>query len=202
MRVGIAITKRVVFRNSTQEFSNVYYYDGLANKPTEAEGNTMLANQKAREVPLHSTDVTFIRGRLWSQVGDKSQNEMISQQNLSGTGTITDNATLDRERAWLFRLRAGVDSRGNPVYLRKWFHACGSIGSASLSGSILSNKGGFTQGERDSAVGVMNSIGSAPAGAGTGTLTSKNGRTSTAGSLWQAHAFLEHHQLGDQWRAS
>lgn len=201
-RISISITKSCVFRNSVQEFSNVYHYDGLAGNPTQVEADALIDTARTREGSLHSTDITFKKGRLWTETGNKATNEMISQKNLSGTGSATDNATLDRERAVLFRLRAGVDSRGNPVYLRKWFHCSGQIGSVSFSGSITSQKGGFSAAERTSLVGAMNSIGSIGSGTTQGAICAKSGRLPNAGATWEAHPFLEHHQFGDQWRAS
>lgn len=200
-RVGISITKSVAFRNSTQEFSNVYYYDGLLQAPTVAEANALINEVANREKTFHSTIVTFVRGRCWVQTNDKATTEMISQINLSGTGARTF-VSMDKERAFLFRLRAGSDSRGNPVYLRKWFHACGQfVASQSISGNVLENSAGFTQAERDAQVAAMNSIGSVGSGSTLGTLCAKGGRQPTAGAQWSAHQFLEHHQLGDQWRA-
>lgn len=200
-RIGISITKQVSFRNSTQEFSNVYYYDGLLGLPSVSEAEALIDTAANREKTWHASSVTFIRGRLWSQVGTPSQNNMIAQKNLSGTGART-TAAYDKERAFLFRLRAGVDTRGNPVYLRKWFHACGEfVAGQTPATSVIDNTTGFTQAQRDAQVAAMNSIGSIGSGGTLGTLCAKGGRQPTTGELWQAHQFLEHHQLGDQWRA-
>jgi hypothetical protein len=200
-RIGISITKSTPFRNSVQEFSNVYYYDGLAGVPSTAEADTLIDQATTREKTFHSTGVSFVRGRLWTDTGNKATNEMVSQKNLSGTGSTTADATLDRERAVLFRLRAGSDSRGNPVYLRKWFHSCGQLGGVSFTAGIVSQTSGFSQANRDSMVSAMNSIGSIGSGTTQGAICAKGGRLPTAGATWSAHAFLEHHQFGDQWRA-
>lgn len=201
-RIGIAITKRVVFRNSTQEFSNVYYYDGLLGTPSNAEADALIDQASNREKAWHGVQVSFIRGKCWSQVGTPSQNNMLAQKNLSGTGALADNAQMDRERAFLFRLRAGNDSRGNPVFLRKWYHAAANMGAVAISAGILTNQSGFTSGERTTIVNTMNAIGSIGSGSTLGTLCAKNGRQPTPGAQWEAHQFLEHHQLGDQWRST
>lgn len=200
-RVGVSITKSVAFRGATQEFSNVYYYDVTAT-PSVASAEAMIDALVTGEKSIHATSVTFVRGRLWSQVGTPAQNEMIAQKNLSGTGARSQETSLDKERAFLFRIRAGVDSRGNPVYLRKWFHACGQfVSGQTLATGTLSNSSGFTQAERDAQVAQMTWVDNAN-GAGNGaTLVAKSGRAPTAGATWQAHQFLEHHQLGDMWRA-
>jgi hypothetical protein len=201
-RIGVAITKQTAFRDSTQEFSNVYYYDALAGRPDVALSNTIIDLVVAREKTNHSSAVTFLRGKLWHQGATKAETEMISQKNLSGTGARSLLSGMDKERAFLFRIRAGSDSRGNPVYLRKWFHACGEFRSGGSSGGQLDNTTGFSQAERDAQVAAMNSIGDVDSSGWNGKICSKNGRFPTAGESWSAHKYLEHRQLGDQWRAT
>jgi hypothetical protein len=200
-RIGISITKQVAFRGSTQEFSNVYYYEVLT-LPSISAADTIIDNLTTLEKTFHGTNVTFIRGRCWSETGNKATNEMITQKNLSGTGARTTITGLDKERAFLFRIRAGVDSRGNPVYLRKWYHACAEfVASQGIGSTILDNSTGWSQAQRDAQVAAMNAIGNANGSAGNPALVAKSGRGITGGSTWSAHQFLEHHQLGDQWRA-
>jgi hypothetical protein len=201
-RIGVSITKQIAFRNSLQEFSNVYYYEVLT-LPDSSQANTFITNLTNYEKNFHSSLVTFVRGRCWSQIGTKEQNEMIAQANLSGTGARVSVNSFDSERAFLFRLRAGVDSRGNPVYLRKYYHSCGLfVTGTSIGSGVLQNTSGFTQGERDAQVAAMNQIGDANGSPLTPKICSKNGRLPGAGNVWSAHQFLEHHQLGDMWRAA
>jgi hypothetical protein len=201
VRIGISITKKTPFRDSSQEWSNVYYYDGLLGTPDQAAANNLIDELVTKEKAIHTTDVTFVKGRCWSQIGDKTQNEMLSQKDLTGTGSALAQASMDRERAYLFRLRAGNDSRGNPVYFRKWYHTLGAFASVSTpSTTIQAGIASFSQAQRDALVAALPAIGSIGSGPTLGSLCSKNGRLSTAGSNWQAHAYFEHHQLGDQWR--
>jgi hypothetical protein len=199
--IGLSITKSTAFRNSTQEFSNVYYYDA-PSLYSEADATALIDAMTAYEKTFHSSIVTFVRGRVWTAGGTPASNNMIAQKNLSGTGARTAVSSFDKERAFLFRLRAGVDSRGNPVYFRKWFHACGQFfSSQSVAGTVLDNTTGFDSTNRASMVAAMNQIGSGNGAPGPVTLMAKSGRQPTAGATWEAHPFLEHHQLGDQWRA-
>lgn len=200
--VGIAITKSTSFRNSTQEFSNIYFYVG-GTTPDSSGAGAMIDELTAAEKTFHSTAVTFVRGKLWTNTGNKATNEMINQKNLSGTGARAISSFLDKERAFLFKLRAGVDSRGNPVYLRKWFHACGVfISGQTLGQSLVENTNSFSQGDRDAMVAAMQSIGGLSSGGGLWKLAAKSGRLPTAGANWISHPYLEHHQLGDQWRST
>ena len=200
-RYGVSITKSTSFRGGTQEFSNVYYYEA-ATMPDESTANTIIDNLTQLEKTFHATSVTFVRGRLWSQGGSPGSNNMISQKNLTGTGARTVGTSMDKERAFLFRLRAGSDSRGNPVYLRKWFHAMGEFTSgATIASTQLQQTVAFTGAEKNVQVAAMQAIGDANGSPGSPKLCAKSGRLPTVGENWQAHNYLEHHQLGDQWRA-
>lgn len=200
-RIGVSITMNTSFRNSTQEFSNVMYYEML-NLPDEAAASTLVDNLVTLMKTFHGSNVTFVRARVWSQAGSAAANNMILQKNLSGTGARTSNASIDKERAFLFRIRAGNDSRGNPVYLRKWFHACAEfVSGQTVQPNYLGNTAGFSTAERAAQVAAMQAIGDANGSAGAPKICAKSGRLPDAGASWQAHQFLEHHQLGDQWRA-
>jgi hypothetical protein len=199
-RIGVSITKSTTFRGGNQEFSNVYYYEMLAF-PSVAEAETLIDNLVFTEKRLHSSVVTFVIARVWKQIGTKAENEMITQKLLSGAGLNGTVTNFDRERAFLFRLRAGVDTRGNPVYLRKWFHACGKLTDTVLVGAgNLENTTSFSGADRTAMVDAMDAIGDANGSAGAPKLCAKGGRLPTPGETWSAHQFLEHRQLGDMWR--
>jgi hypothetical protein len=202
-RVGIAITMSTPFRGVSQEFSNVFYYQDPAQviKIGSSGADSLIDELVAAMKPWHSTVVSFVRGRLWWQTGDKSTTEMISTKALSGTGTIPTDSSMDKERAFLLRIRAGNDSRGNPVYLRKWFHVCCWFNSSTAETGLLQQTSAFSQSKRDSVAGLVNSIKTI------GTLEewhlcSKVGRNYDSGADFSCHKYLEHHQLGDAWRAS
>jgi hypothetical protein len=201
-RIGISITKSTPFRNSVQEFSNVYYYEITGTLPAQPQAEALIDELVAFEKTVHSTGVTFLRGRCWSAGGTQAQNNMIAQKNLSGTGATAVDAALDRERAFLFRIRAGVDIRGNPVYLRKWYHSCGQFaGSGVISASVTANNTGFSAGVKATMENNMNTI-KFVGGVGGWRLCAKNGRTWDEDHNFQSHNFLEHHQFGDMWRAA
>jgi hypothetical protein len=201
-RIGIAITKSTPFRDSVQEWSNVYYYENVGVLPTEAEALGLIDELTTFEKTIHANDCTFVRGRCWSQVGAPSANNMIAQKALTGVGSLTPESALDKERAILIRIRAGSDSRGNPVYLRKWFHAHAALSGmgGAMSGTITSNSTGFSQAQRDAAVAAVQTYGAIGGGAEPWKICAKSGRMTTAGAPFEAHKYLEHHQLGDMWR--
>ena len=125
---------------------------------------------------------------------------MLEQKPLGGTGSSSVFAGMDKERAYLFRWPAGNDSRGNPVFLRKWYHSCGNFASVGSSSSINENVTGFTQAQRDTAAALVQDAATLSAAGGGWFLCAKSGRDLSAGTLPQMHKYLEHHQLGDQWR--
>lgn len=192
-----SITKRAPFRNSTQEWSNVYTY-GSVVAPNESEVLARIDELTAFEKTIHANNTTFLHGRGWSSGGSISSNIMIGEKDLSGVGALTVNVNCDVERAYLFMWPCGFDSRGHQIYLRKWYHSCAAIPGSTLSTGILNNSSGFTSTERTAIASTVNAI-RRIGGADEYLLKSMAGRDSTADCT--AHQFFEHHQLGDQWRA-
>lgn len=199
-RFGVNVLKRFAFRGGVQHFGNTYYYEDPLGTPALATLEALVDDIVAKEKARHSTNVTFVRGRCWSQLGSPSQNQMLVDKNLSGTGAISPATSLDKERAFLVRFRAGVDSRGRPVYLRKWWHLDAAIGGVALSSGVLGNTSELDPAARTALESLGDSIKSISVGTPTHTfsLVSKGGRAIDGAT--NAHRFLEHHQLGDEWR--
>lgn len=195
---GLSITKRVLFRGFQQEFSNVYhYYHSTELDGTEAD--SLIDAVKAIEVGLHSTDVTFVVGRCWSAGGSSAANAMISEKALSGTGTQATNASMDRERAVLAQWPAGVNTRGRPVYLRKWYHSCGGIAGVNFAAAAIhQNTQEIASADRTTIAAAVDAVEEVVVNAKNMQLVAKSGRLRT-GPL-AIYRWLEHHQLGDKWR--
>jgi hypothetical protein len=199
-RIGISITKTISFRGAAQEFSNTYYYDA----PEPLEGNVVenaVDLLVTKEKAIHASTVTFLRGRAWTAGGTEQQNNMLVDKQLSGAGAVAPHASLDRERAILVRFRAGVDSKGRPVYLRKWWHLdVFGIDGVSYSNAQLAQTGTLSTAQQAAIVAMGNGVKQiAPTGAsGPWNLVSPKGRAITGST--EAHKYLEHHQLGDMWR--
>jgi hypothetical protein len=200
-RYGVSIEKTTLYRGVQQKVTNVYYYDGNVPSSDTATLNDLVDEIVAIEKAIHTNDYTWTRARVWTQVGTAAQNEMIIDRLLSGNGTLTAHSQIDKERAILFRFRAGVDNRGRPVYLRKWFHCNGTvILGAAPSNGMLANTAGLTQGQRDAGVTVANTLKTINAGAGNTpmNLVAKNGRAIDGATA--THPFFENRQLGEDWR--
>jgi hypothetical protein len=198
--VGVSITKTCVFRDSVQEFSNVYHFTWTGLNPGQSLATDLIDRLVTLEKPLHGSAVTFKYARCWSAGGTPSANNMIAQKTLTGTGTSTLSTANDAERAYLIRWRAGNDSRGRPVYLRKWYHLQAQISGASITAAITNQTTGWTSAERSTIANKFNDFNPVVFNGGltTGRLVSANGREGDTNA--EAHKYLEHHQLGDQWR--
>jgi hypothetical protein len=193
---SFAIVKRCAFRDSVQEFSNVYTYR-VTVPPNDAELANRIAELVAFEKTIHSTQVTFLAGRCWSSGGSISSNVMRVQTVESGTGVTVNIAHLDRERAVLVQWPAGTDSRGKQVYLRKWWHPCGAFPGVTWSDPELANTQAMSSTERTAIAAKADEISNIGA-TNEYVLCSMAGREFVSGP--EAHPYFEHHQMGDMWR--
>lgn len=201
-RVGVSIVKSTSFRGVAQEFGNTYYYE-TPLPVVSAVATQLIDHLVTLEKALHSSAVTFVRGKCWSAGGTPASNEMIAQKSLSGTGSNGGGgaATLnmDKERAFLVRFRAGNDSKGRPVYLRKWWHLdAAAIASQSITGPMLSQTAGLSTAIRTGLENFANDFKSITTLPQNFDLVSEKGRDIDGATV--AHPYLEHHQLGDMWR--
>jgi hypothetical protein len=124
---------------------------------------------------------------------------MLVDKALSGAGSAALSSELDRERAFLVRFRAGVDVKGRPVYLRKWWHlCCSTIAGAAITAAMRQQTAELTAGQRSALETFANSLKAFTVAGQNVNLVAKGGRTITGAT--EAHRFLEHRQLGDEWR--
>jgi|SRR5215207_2046676 len=199
--IGVSIVKSTSFRGVAQEFSNTYYYD-VVGTPNATVAQEIIDALVTKEKAKHSTTISFVRAKAWTAGGTNQQNNMLVQTNLTGAGSATDLAQMDKERAVLVRFRAGQDSRGRPVYLRKWWHLnVTAIGGSSLTNGQLANTSGLDSTQKAAIVAFGDDIKNLTLitnGFTNATLVSPKGRPITGATT--AHPYLEHHQLGDMWR--
>lgn len=197
-QIGVSITKRTAFRDSTQEFSNVYHYGSVEPWPTAGQAEGIIDEIVAEEQKWHSTSVEFVYARCWSSGGTTAENNMITEKALAVVGLAATAAYIDRERAFLVMWPAGLDSRGKKVYLRKWYHTCGIFPGVMMPDGISGNTTGFSEADRGTiatAVDAITRVGNLEEWG----LVAKSGRERDGGPPI-AHRYFEHHQMGDQWR--
>lgn len=198
-QIAVSVTKRVAFRDSVQEFSNVYNYLHIGLDPQPSLSEQFVDAVVAVERELHATSVTFIRARVWTSGGTKAENRMIYQKVLTGTGTGTPLPAFDKERSYLIQWPAGKDSRGKQVYLKKWYHACGLVLGFQIAEGVLGNQESLTAAARAALVAGVKALSPLTIGSQQYAFMAEGGRL-TEGLPPIAHRYLEHHQLGDQWR--
>lgn len=197
-RIGVNILKRCTFRGVSQEFGNTYYFEGPDPVPNNTDAGLLIDQLTADEKVLHSQNVTFLMGRLWKADGTPAENVMIRESPLSGQGAQTVIGGMDRERAVLIRWPAGIDIRGRPVFLRKWYHSCGGCAGVLFGQLILENVDQISAANRTT---IENAAAAVAVQGATSqwTLCGPTGRNLSANQP-TCHPYLEHRQLGDAWR--
>lgn len=194
-QIGISIEKETSFRGSVQPFSNVYHYRyQVANT---ADFDQWINEIVTIEKTAHASAVTWKYARVWSSGGTALQNQMLYEKSLSGGGTQPAIAHMDRERALLMQWPAGRNVRGKPVYLRKWFHTCGNSVGQSFTDAELANTAEILAAKRTTIQDHLNQL-RLIGPADQALLVAASGREHTGPGV--LHRFIEHHQLGDQWR--
>lgn len=197
---GLSIEKSTSFRGVNQVFANVYHYQDAGGSPSDADLTTLLNNIVTHEKTWHANVVNFVRGRVWSAGGSEAANQMRVDISLSGTGADTVHLSMDKERATLVRWRAGSDSRGRPVYLRKWYHVCtDAVGGGAITAAMLQQTAQLTAPMRAGHVTEVDNVTSETVAGTVFTLCGPTGRVITGST--ECHPYLEHHQLGDMWRS-
>lgn len=133
MRVKVSITKDTQFQGRTEEFSNVYTYEDVAN--TENDLNQLVDRVVIGERRVHGNNVRFLRAQVWD-VG-LAPNLMRFTKSLTGTGDLPASGSYYKECAilvkWPLARRAGL-RRTIHRSLRKWIHACANVNNFDLSG--------------------------------------------------------------------
>lgn len=192
---GISVEKDTLFRGVQQPFSNIYHYRVL--DPTGVNWGNVVDELVALEKTWHATVVNFRYVRVWSSGGTKEDNKMVFEKQLTGVGATTPIGEMDRERAVLMRWPAGFSKTGKPVYLRKWYHTCGNTPGVTFGAAVLANTAELSAAQRSSIATEMNKVRLIGA-VDEFLLVAASGREHTGPG--ECHKFLEHHQLGDQWR--
>ncbi len=129
--VAVAITKQTTWHGATEQYSNVYHFDGPPVDGAPASLWTGLINDlTAAEKPIHGTNVTFKTGRVWSVGGTKQENVTLALIDLTGTGSGSAIKYF-KEAAVLVEWEcARLNIDGRKVYLRKYIRACAVLSGA------------------------------------------------------------------------
>lgn len=133
--VKVAVTKWFTWRGKTEEFSNVYVYDGIDNNDTsqmQSVADALIAAEKT----IFANTVTFGRVQIYS-FGSVGPNFMYHTSTHSGVGAATPSTGMYRESAVMIRRklpRTYSLTRSNQPYMRKYLHTLNQHGTE-LTGS-------------------------------------------------------------------
>jgi hypothetical protein len=129
----VQITKSVSFKGNTDEFSNVYCYEGGVVDPDWAAVVSALV---AAEKTVHASAVTWVRAAVWD-IG-VPPNTMRYTTSLSGTGSLSVSSGMYRECAYLIKWplpRSTATTRSVARSLKKWLHVCSNLAGTNTDGT-------------------------------------------------------------------
>jgi hypothetical protein len=182
---AFSITKMIQWRGANQEYSNVYHFD--ISDPNSFDFESRLVQLRTQEVPLHATDVSFVKARAWGPTG-QGPSASQTQEILDWTGISGSKAPSTgwyKELAFMIFWPLGrYGERNRPQFLRKWLHTNNTLAiiTAAQSGSSA-----ITTTPADIATYISNI-------ANMGGYCTEKGRTPI--SPGQLYPYLEHRQLG------
>lgn len=189
---AFSIRKSMNWRGKTQGFSNLYHYN--VESPTEALLLAFIDALKAAEVPVHSTNVTFVEGRSWGPVQSNGRGgRMEAVKALSGTGSASPSTTMYREAAYLVYWALGrYGSKNRPQFIRKWLH-CNTLFTLSGNFQDGNTAHGGAPAPITTYIAAVRSVTPVGGGATYDLMTASQHVPISSGQLY---TYLEHHQFG------
>lgn len=132
----ISVEKSTGFQGKTERWSNVYCYDTPAS--TSAELSALADALVALETPVHATNVTITRVRIYTREGlngpgDPGNMYFVKDYTTAGTLPIVGAQPMYKEQAILCKFPLprkvlGGGALGRQRSLKKWLHPCSSSG--------------------------------------------------------------------------
>ena len=121
---AVSITKRITWRGSTEQFSNVYHYDTSSPITTDSGWQNLVDQIVALEKPVHYNVVTFVTSRVWGPTNaGPAASETRLIYDLTGTGTGS-GGRLYAEACVVAQFFLGrATGSGRKRFLRKYIHS-------------------------------------------------------------------------------
>jgi hypothetical protein len=150
MAVMQAITvKHFTYRGNTEEYSNVYHLSGT--QPADsAAWDAVLNSLRNAEVPLLPNTVTWTDGYgynpgHWESKPQTVDRHLVWTTSNVGTLTITGGTPCPGDDAVWVRWDTGDrNTRGKPIYLRKYFHPAIGTTATSLDNVLAAQSAALT----------------------------------------------------------
>ena len=193
MSTAISITKETAWRGTRERFSNVYVYDFEAFESADGDREAFIRALADAERPVHSIEVFYIEGRMWSTGGTTQENQTLAIVDLEGSGAATDTQNMDREACFVVQWRTSRPSiTQRPVTLKKWLHSCSGLGSGP---DVLSGRAQIAASTRDLLTTYGNAVRERSfAGLGPYPLVSSSNSGRQAGETFVL-PWIEHHEF-------
>jgi hypothetical protein len=126
---GLTLIKRFTYRGvSTEEFANQYHFTGTV--PADATAwRALFDAMVTAEKPVYPSSVTVVRGYGYATDNPDDPNvwtvdlTVSPETPVAGTCTTTSSSLAPGDAAvWVRWKTSRLNSRGKPIYLRKYFH--------------------------------------------------------------------------------
>lgn len=135
VRVGVALTKQFPYRNTQEEFTNVFTYE----VPTAdiATAQNLVAALLAHEKANHASIVKFTKSRVWTTGGTPAENVTIYISDLADFGTLGEDPGMHAQACYEVQWKTDRPSAtGKPVYLRKYLRSFATYASTGLTAGV------------------------------------------------------------------
>lgn len=121
---AVSITKRITWRGTTEQFSNVYHYDTSSPITTDSGWQSLVDQIVAIEKTIHYNVVTFVTSRVWGPTNaGPAASETRLIYDLSGTGSGS-GGRIYAESAVVCQFFLGrASGTGRKRFLRKYYHS-------------------------------------------------------------------------------
>jgi hypothetical protein len=123
MIIGVAVDKQTSWRGIQETFTNVWHFDTAVEVTSQQVADAVVDKEKG----LMAGNVNFKRVQVWGPTdGTKAQNQMLLQQNLTGSGSAAASTVTAKELTAVVSWDTGrLNTRGAKIYLRKYLHLGG-----------------------------------------------------------------------------
>lgn len=196
-----AVLQKCKYRGSIEAWTNVYIYRVPFVQPPTQENMQQVAQEiYDNHNNILGASVQIQRVSFSTPEYLASDIEVFAQFEFD-TAMPGTAPTMDPERAVLVQWPAGRNTKNRPVYLRKWYHPCNtSTVPATYDSSNMAQQSEIVASQRQQIETYAQNLAQVgPGPADFWELVSPTNRERTGPA--RCYPWLEHHELGEQWRS-
>ncbi len=135
-QVGLTLVKRFTYRgDASEEFSNTYHFSGTV--PADSTAWKALADALIlKEKLLYSANAAVVRAYGYDSDADDAHavwawDYLAAGTTVAGTLTSSNAPTAGDQAVWIRWKTSRLNSKGKPIFLRKYFHCVFGAGLTS-----------------------------------------------------------------------